>query len=351
MAQSVNAYQFGGPVAVGGKSSPKKSSESSTNSMIGKDGKLGIFWVGNDGRIYTQNNAGKITVGAVANPSTLASANAAFRKVSSPDATPVTSTSSAGGESSIDYAAQAAAQAAAQKAAKVNSVRGEIKNNAQQLQAIYNALFGDLDNLLKSRASKVETQYGDQFAAAAKQYADSLPKIQNSYAAIGAADSTDTADAKDSAKEGFDTTNKTIGKNKHDDLNAIGQYGNEQRARFLADQDSLNRNLGRVDTTDDLDALRSMRNDIESNIGTANTTKATLGTDASAGKALSTLTADNGRYQEAVNALDSILKGSMSGAVKEAAVKSIVDNAGLSDEDKNKINLQYGNVYNETNAQ
>ena len=139
MAQSVNAYQFGGPVAVGGTSSPKKSSSGSTDSMIGKDGKLGIFWVGNDGRIYTQNNAGKITVGAVANASTLASAKNAFRQVNSPDATPTTSTNSAGGKSSIDYTARAAAREAAQKAAQVNSTRGEIKNSAQQLQDIYNA--------------------------------------------------------------------------------------------------------------------------------------------------------------------------------------------------------------------
>lgn len=240
-----------------------------------------------------------------------------------------------------------ASQIAASKASKT---RGDIRNRGAELNAIYNALFGDLDTLLKARSGELETQYGKQFEDAAKSYASSIPTIQNSYAAIGAADSTDTSDAKDNAKDAFDTTNRTIGENKTKDLTAVGQYGREQRAKIQADQDALNYNLGQLDSTTDQGALDSMRGDVESRIGSANTTRATLGTDGTARNELSALTADNGRFESASNALDSLLKSSMSGAVKQAAVKSIVDNAGLSDDDKQKINMQYGNVYNESNV-
>lgn len=236
------------------------------------------------------------------------------------------------------------------RAAKVSRVRGDIRGRGGELQAIYDSLFGDLDTLLRTRSADVERDYGDQLSKATEQYSSALPTIQNSYAAIGAADSTDTADAKDAAKKGFDDTTTTIGKNKQKDLSAIGQYGNEQRAKIQSDKDALNRELGRIGETDDVDALRGTRSNIETNLGAANVTKQTLGTEGKAAKDLSALTQDAGRFEAASNALDNILKSSMSGAVKEAAVKAIVDNAGLSDDEKEKVQLQYGNVYQEQNA-
>lgn len=231
-----------------------------------------------------------------------------------------------------------------------NSLRGEIASRGGEIDSIYSTLFGDLDSLLRTRGQELESQYGEQFKKAADAYTGALPEIENSYAAIGAADSTDRTDAKTKAKTGYEETTKTIGKNKKADEAKLGQYGEEQRARFRADQESAKRNLARVNETDDVNALRGLRNDIESNISQAGVTRATLGSDGAARQQLSSLTQDNGRFQEATNALDSIIKSSMSGTVKEAAVKAIVDNAGLSEEDKKKVNMQYGNVYAEQAA-
>lgn len=238
-------------------------------------------------------------------------------------------------------------QAAAAAIAKIAGLRGEIGDKGTVLQQIYDAMFGDLSSLVKERSGKLEADYGKQFEQTAKQYADALPQIENSYAAIGAADSTDTSDAKDSAKEGFDSTTATIGQNKEKDLTAIGQYSREERAKIEADRDAAKRNVARAGETDDEDALRQMRNELEGNIDDAKVTRATLGTDKGARGSLSKLTEDGGRYDQAVNALDSIIKSSMSGAVKEAAVKTIVDNAGLDPNEKEKINAMYGNVYAE----
>lgn len=231
-----------------------------------------------------------------------------------------------------------------------NSLRGEIASRGGEIDSIYSTLFGNLDSLLRTRGQELESQYGEQFKKAADAYTGALPEIENSYAAIGAADSTDRTDAKTKAKTGYEETTKTIGKNKKADEAKLGQYGEEQRARFRADQESAKRNLARVNETDDVNALRGLRNDIESNISQAGVTRATLGSDGAARQQLSSLTQDNGRFQEATNALDSIIKSSMSGSVKEAAVKAIVDNAGLSEEDKKKVNMQYGNVYAEQAA-
>lgn len=235
-------------------------------------------------------------------------------------------------------------------AAARTQLRNEIMAKGGDIEAIYSALFGDLDNVVKSRDSELESQYGEQFKKAADQYAGALPTIENSYAALGSDSSTDSADAKTSAKKGFDDTTATIGKNKEADKAKLGQYRNEQAAKINADKESARTNLNRAGETTDVDALRTMRNDLESNLSNANVTRATLGTDGKAKQDLSALTSDSGRYDAAINSLDSIIKSSMSGAVKEAAVKAVTDNGGLSDDEKKKVQQTYGNVYAEQAA-
>lgn len=258
-----------------------------------------------------------------------------------PEAETVTSGGSSGGGISAEEAEQIAQR---------DRLREQIRGRAGDIQKIYEALFGDLEALLRARDAELETQYGDQLTKASAQYADAIPDIENSYAAIGAADSTDKSDAKDSAKEGFDETTKTIGKNKESDKAKLGQYGKENRAKFEADQTAAQRNVSRADETTDIDALTGLRNDLETNLDTAGVTRATLGTEGSARKELTNLTQDAGRFESATNALDQILKSSMSGAVKQAAITAVTDSAGLSDEEKKKVDQMYGNVYSEQAA-
>ncbi len=230
------------------------------------------------------------------------------------------------------------------------ALQAEIQARGGDVESVYASLFGELDNLVKTRDAELEGEYGNQFKKAADTYAGALPEIETSYAAIGASDSTDQSDAKGKAKSGYEETTRVIGKNKADDKAKLGAYKNEQTAKVTTDRDTARRNVGRAGETTDVDALRTMRNDLETNIGNANVTKATLGSDGQARRDVSGLTADAGRYDQAINALDSIIKSSMSGSVKEAAVKAIADNSGLSEEEKTKVNQQYGNVYAEQAA-
>jgi len=235
-------------------------------------------------------------------------------------------------------------------AAVRRQLREQIMNLGDDVDSVYGSLFGDLKKLIRARDAELEEQYGGQLAKATEQYADAIPDIETSYAAIGAENSTDTSDAKTGAKKGFDETTQTIGKNKQADKAKLGQYSKEQEAKFKTDQENARRNIARADDTKDVGALRQMRNDLETNIDTSKVTRATLGTDGSARKELSSLTSDNGRYEAAIGALDSILKSSMSGAVKQAAVQAVTDSAGLSDEEKKKVQETYGNVYAEQAA-
>lgn len=255
-----------------------------------------------------------------------------------------------GGGSKGGGGSSAAAQQKAKEDAERNAVRAEATARVQEILSAYDGLFGGLDTLLRDRAKTVETDYGEQFGTAAKQYADSLPMIESSYASLGAADSTDLRDADIKAEDGFKETNKTIKKNKEADLSKIGQYGSEQKAKWNADRDSVNRLNGRLAGVEDLGELRSSRNSLEEKLGSVRADSGTLNTDSGARGQLSGLTQDAGRFDSLTNALDAILKSSMGRGVKEAAVQSVADSGGLSETDKKKTQTMLGNTYAEQAA-
>lgn len=250
--------------------------------------------------------------------------------------------------SSSGYSFSGGGAAADPDDAMRNTLKAAIKGKAGAIEAIYNALFGDLDNLVRTRDAELTTQYGGQRTKATEQYTDALPEIDQSYASIGSYDSTQRGDSRGKAKKGYEDTLTTIGQNEKADRDKLGAYRAEQAAKFTADRDSARRNIGRVDETTDVGALRGLRNDLESNLDTAGVTRASLGTNGS--QTLQQLTGDNGRAEAATNALDSIIKSSLGSDVKAAAVKAVVDSAGLSDEDKKKVQATYGNVYAEQAA-
>lgn len=233
-------------------------------------------------------------------------------------------------------------------AAERAGLKNRIKSRAGDIDAAYGSLFGELDTLIGSRDAELETQYGGQLQKAANQYAEALPAIDQSFAALGSYDSTQRGDSRGKAKKGFEETTTTIGANKKKDKDALGQYANEQRAKFTADRDSAKRFIESADATTDVGALRSAANELDTNLSQTGVTKASLGTNGA--KTVSDLTSDAGRYEAAVNALDSILKSSMASDVKAAAVKAVTDSAGLSDDEKKKVQQTYGNVYAEQAA-
>lgn len=229
--------------------------------------------------------------------------------------------------------------------AAIAATRGQIHARASDIMHAYDALFGQLDAILKDKAAKTESDYGDQFATTSKNYTDSIPEIQKSYAAIGSGDSTDQSDAKDKAHEGFVSANQTIQKNKDTDLAAIGNYGATQRSKYGADRDSVNRLVSRSDADASLASLQGAQGDLDNKLGSIQADTGALTTDSGARGQLSALTADNGRFDSVRQALDTVVKSSMSGSVKQAAVQAVVDSAGLSDLDKQKVKQLYGNVY------
>jgi len=307
---------------------------------------MAAYWIGEDGNVWASNPDGSAQnwgkpVSMMEGGVEAERGSVIGNQIADPNP---------GGGAAQDWSGYGSGGGTGEDQAQVNSLRGKITSRGSQIDQIYQALFGDLDKLVTTRDQELEEQYGEQLKGAADQFAMAIPEIEGSYAAIGAADSTDNSDAKTKADKGFKDTTKTIGKNKETDKAKLGQYRQSERAKFAADRDAARRGVASAAETTDVDSLRALYNDIESNLSTAGVTRATLGTDGQARDAVSKLTGDAGRYEAATNALDQILKSSMSGAVKDAAVAAVTDSAGLSDDEKKKVQQTYGNVYSEQAA-
>jgi hypothetical protein len=235
-------------------------------------------------------------------------------------------------------------------AAKRAAIIAALTGKRGAVEDAYNALFGDLGTLLKSRADALEGQYGQQLGKASQEFADVLPTIDSSYAALGSYDSTQRGDSRGKAQKGYEDTVNTIGQNKAKDQAALGQYGNESKAKFQADKEAALRYIDSAANTTDVNALQDASNNLDTNLSQTGVTRASLGTDASAAQQVKGLTSDNGRFQAAIDSLDAIIKSSMPTDVKAAAVTAVTNSAGLSDADKAKVQAQYGNVYAEQQA-
>ena len=237
----------------------------------------------------------------------------------------------------------------AQENAERGKLRGDIHARVNDLNALYNQLFGNLDNVAAERARELEDNYGEQLGKAAQKYADGVSAIENSYAALGSGDSTDRTYAKNSAKSGFEETNKQVKKNKEEDLAKLGNYVEGTKAKWRADHESANRLNGRADEVKDLTELRGGRNSIEDKIGNVKADIGNMNTESGARGKLTELTGDGGRSDSLSSALDSILKSSLGGGMKEAAVDTIGNAAGVNkgqiDEIKKKNAAQFGDAY------
>lgn len=240
----------------------------------------------------------------------------------------------------------AADLAAAKAAAKLEALRGDIRGKQDPILAAYEALFGELDTLARTRAGDIETAAGANVGKLTEGYTGALPGIDSSYASVGAYDSTNRGDARDTAKKGYETSVEEVGKTKQSDLAKVGQYADEQKSNWNADKDSILRLIGRVGETENEQDLYNARNEVENKLGTLGATRSTLNTDAGARGKLTELTGDAGRFDAIKGSLDNIINSSMSGGVKSAAVQAVTQSAGLTDEDKQKVKAMYGDVYN-----
>lgn len=229
--------------------------------------------------------------------------------------------------------------------AATRALKDEIKGKRSAIDEAYNALFGDLDSLSRNRVAEIDKKQGENTSNLTTQYTESLPVLDQSYSAVGAYDSTNRGDARDKAKSGYEKSVKEVGDAANEERTKVGQYVSENKAKFGADRDSVMRLIDRVDQTNDAGDLRQARNDVENKQGELGVQRASLVSDAGAKGELAKIGAGNDRFEAIKSSLDQIVNSSMAGGVKAAAVQAVANSADLTDEEKNKIKLQYGNVY------
>lgn len=324
----------------------------------------GVFWIGSDNNVWVRDSQGvrKVDDNFISGARLVNNGGFTFipgvgqyNKIADPNPQPSAPAGGDIGGGGVGGGGGAFNQVvvdprAAEEARQRELLLGRINTRGSEIDRIYGQLFGDLDSLIQARSGELAEQYGDQLRQATDQYRGFLPQIESSYSALGAARSTDLRDANIDAKTGYEETARTIGKNREKDETELGRFRSESRARFKADRDAARQAIKSAGETTDIGALRGLANDLDSNIRQAGVTRASLGTDGDVRRQIQGLTQDAGRYDQAISALDSILRSSLSGDVKNAAIQAVTNAGGLSEEEKKRVQQQYGNVYAEQAA-
>lgn len=249
------------------------------------------------------------------------------------------------GGASVNNDGDASATAEAARVARDNAERVKLRGGTREqiaaAQALYDQVFGDIDNLGRERIGSLEKDYMGKNERLTGDYLESLPTIENNYAAIGNDSSTYKGRALGKAEAGYKQGQEELGKAKGEDVAKVGSFVATNKAKYQADRDSMNRMGSRLDEVEDLGALREGRNSVEAKRGALQADRAGFMTDAGLQGELKGLTNASARFGGIAEAAKNIYGSAATVSMKNAALNSLIANSGLSPEEQQQILSTY----------
>lgn len=154
--------------------------------------------------------------------------------------------------------------------------RSAVSSYVNQLNDIYNSLYGQVNAIASDKRNQLQTQYGTQASQLNNDYQTTLGQLQNQYGARGLADSSFDAKGLGQAGDTYNTNNAALMQNYNSDLANIGQYAQSTLGGYQAAQkayDSINPNgIGSVST------LQSDQSQLQQALQSLQSQQAGLGT-------------------------------------------------------------------------
>lgn len=165
-----------------------------------------------------------------------------------------------------------------QPAAQLTQYQTDVRNRINQLNGIYNSLYGGVDKTVSNQYNLANQNYNQQLNDLQNQYGNTEKQQAYMYGARGLGSSSYAQDAQDQAANTLNESIANIGQNRQNTLGQLGQYAASTKAGFGANQkqfDSLLNNLGNYSLTD----LQNYRDQLDSAIQGAQSQLAGLGTN------------------------------------------------------------------------
>lgn len=167
------------------------------------------------------------------------------------------------------------------QAAQKSGLIGTLQSTWNNLQNVYNGLFGQVDNYAKDATSRLQQSYDTQQNQDINNFNKAQGLTTSTYAARGIGDSSYLGDAMGQNSNDFNNALAQQALNRDAQLSQIGRQATTQKAQLQAQLQAQRdayapylQNLSQYGVAD----LKSLQNNLASAIGSANVTGAGLGT-------------------------------------------------------------------------
>jgi hypothetical protein len=112
------------------------------------------------------------------------------------------------------------------------SAPGDIQSKINSINGLYSSIFGNLDRVATDKTNSTIKNYGDQNTQLGNDFAQNALQTANAYGGRGIADSSYYTNAKNTAKDIYDTNVGKLKTGQENDLAAIGQNLAQTKAGY-----------------------------------------------------------------------------------------------------------------------
>lgn len=214
-------------------------------------------------------------------------------------------------------------------AAKLGQNRSIIQDRIKAANQVFQALFGDIDAVIRDRTDQTIQQFGREEQGITSQFNQDLPNLGKAFSARGLGSSDYRTDAEGRATSQFEDQLATIGDEKRQALAGIGSFGAQSKADLTADQGSLGALGSRAGEIDDVNQLLQIRDTVEAKIRDLEAKRSGLRTQGEFINGLNSVAPLQDRVASLKASITSLVNGNAPRPLKDSVANALIGNSGL----------------------
>lgn len=242
-----------------------------------------------------------------------------------------------GATTSAPTGPSAADRQAAADRARAGQLRDSVTGLVNTIKDIFNSRYGQVDASAKDQTNRLNKRFGTESSEITRQVEGENNQASGAFAGRGTRDSSDYGNTVDSITRSGESQINELGQGLEEDLAKVGGWAAGEKAKYNAEKKGADTILSRLAEETDPGRLTELRNSLDARIvelqaGGAdnNTTKQNLST-------LESIAPSNARAQQLKTTLSQIVGGNAAPALKNSIGTRLIQNAGLSDEEQQKL--------------
>lgn len=213
--------------------------------------------------------------------------------------------------------------------AKVTQGRSAIKGLVNSMLGVYDALYGDINNVARDKTNQVADRYNLDLQSQTDQFNEQFPAIGQAYQSRGSYDSSYRMNAEEAAQNQFKNNLGALAQGRDQDLAGVGQFVAQQQADINAQKGGVQAILAQIDQTDDVNELTQLRNTLDERLRSVQAARAGAQSQGSYLSQLNAVVPAESRVAGLQQNLTNVINSQVPSAVKRTIGQQLIQNAGI----------------------